>query len=67
VRGVALAAGLLVAGLCGTRAAGAGLAVGDPAPDFSLRGSDGEVHSLAQLRGKRGVVLAWFPRAFTPG
>ena len=41
--------------------------VGEPAPDFSLRGSDGSSHSLAAHRGKRAVVLAWFPKAFTPG
>ena len=43
------------------------LAVGDPAPDFSLQGSDGNVHQLGQYRGKQPVVLAWFPRAATPG
>ena len=43
------------------------LAVGDPAPDFALPGSDGHVHRLADDRGKRVVVLAWFPKAFTGG
>ena len=43
------------------------LEVGDAAPAFSLPGSDGATHSLAQHAGKRGVVLAWFPKAFTPG
>jgi thioredoxin-dependent peroxiredoxin len=43
------------------------LAVGDPAPDFALVGSDGETHRLADHRGKRGVVIAWFPAAFTSG
>ncbi len=42
------------------------LRVGDPAPDFSLPGSDGKTHRLSELRGKI-VVLAWYPRAFTPG
>jgi peroxiredoxin Q/BCP len=42
-------------------------AVGSKAPDFLLPGSDGNLHSLAQHAGKRGVVLAWFPKAFTPG
>jgi peroxiredoxin Q/BCP len=37
------------------------------APAFSLAGSDGKTHSLAQYRGKQGVVLAWFPKAFTGG
>ena len=41
--------------------------VGERAPDFQLQGSDGEEYALSQFVGKRGVVLAWFPRAFTPG
>jgi peroxiredoxin Q/BCP len=41
--------------------------VGDPAPDFSLPGTDGKTHRLADHRGQRGVVIAWFPAAFTPG
>jgi peroxiredoxin Q/BCP len=43
------------------------LEVGSRAPEFALAGSDGREHSLAELLGKRGLVLAWFPRAFTPG
>lgn len=43
------------------------LAPGDLAPDFSLPGSDGKVHALAEYRGKQAVVLAWFPQAFTGG
>ena len=39
---------------------------GDQAPAFSLPGSDGKTHSLADLKGKT-VVLAWFPKAFTGG
>ena len=42
------------------------LKVGDKAPDFTLQGSDGKMHSLADLKGKT-VVLAWFPKAFTGG
>lgn len=41
--------------------------VGSPAPAFSLPGSDGRSHALADHLGKRGVVLAWFPKAFTGG
>ena len=40
---------------------------GSKAPDFSLVGSDGETYALSHFVGKRGVVLAWFPKAFTPG
>jgi thioredoxin-dependent peroxiredoxin len=43
------------------------LKVGDQAPDFSLQGSDGKTYKLSDYRGKQAVVLAWFPRAFTPG
>ena len=41
--------------------------VGEKAPDFTLAGSDGKTYALADFVGKRGVVLAWFPKAFTPG
>jgi thioredoxin-dependent peroxiredoxin len=39
---------------------------GDKAPDFSLPGSDGKTHKLADYKGKT-IVLAWFPAAFTVG
>ena len=45
----------------------ADLVVGSPAPAFSLQGSDGKTHTLAEFVGKEGVVLAWFPKAFTAG
>jgi peroxiredoxin Q/BCP len=41
--------------------------VGDPAPSFSLPGSDGKRYSLSDFKGKTAVVLAWFPKAFTGG
>jgi peroxiredoxin Q/BCP len=44
-----------------------GLEVGQKAPDFALRGSDGKTYRLADFVGTRGFVLAWFPKAFTPG
>ena len=47
-------------------AAAQGLEAGDMAPAFSLPGSDGKTHSLADYAG-RTVVLAWFPKAFTGG
>jgi peroxiredoxin Q/BCP len=42
------------------------LKVGDPAPDFSLPGSDGRIYRLKDLAGQR-VAIAWFPKAFTGG
>lgn len=47
-------------------AADAPLKPGDAAPDFSLEGTDGKTHKLADMKG-RTVVIAWFPRADTPG
>ena len=52
-------------GEAGTRPQAVQLRVGDPAPEFSLPGSDGKVYSLAGYRGKQAVVLAWFVKAFT--
>jgi mycoredoxin-dependent peroxiredoxin len=40
-------------------------AVGDPAPDFTLRDQHGRPHSLASSRGERAVALVFFPFAFT--
>lgn len=42
------------------------LKAGDPAPAFSLPGTDGKTHTLADYKGKT-VVLAWYPAAFTGG
>jgi peroxiredoxin Q/BCP len=61
---IAFAVSLL---LTGAVAGAEDLVVGSEAPPFSLAGSDGRTHTLAEHAGKRGVVLAWFPKAFTPG
>ncbi len=39
---------------------------GQKAPDFSLEGSDGKTHSLADYAGKR-VVIYFYPKDSTPG
>ncbi len=57
----------LGAGGCLSAGAAPELKAGDPAPPFALPGSDGKTHSLAEHAGKRAVVLAWFPKAFTGG
>lgn len=49
------------------RTVAADLKVGDPAPPFTLPGSDGRTYSLSDYAGKQAVVLAWFAKAFTSG
>jgi peroxiredoxin Q/BCP len=43
------------------------LKVGDPAPDFSLRATDGKTYKLSDFKGKKNVVLAIYVLAFTGG
>ncbi len=43
------------------------LKVGDAAPDFTLKATDGSEVTLSSFRGKNTVVLAFFPAAFTGG
>ncbi len=60
----AICAGLTLAAL---PVAAGDLKVGDMAPNFTLKASDGKTYSLADFRGKQAIVLAWFPKAFTQG
>ena len=48
-------------------ASAAELKPGDPAPDFSLVGTDGKTYKLSDFKGKSAVVVAWFPKAKTGG
>ena len=57
----------LVAGFAAGILSAADLKIGDAAPDFSLAGSDGKTYKLSQFKGKKAVVVAWFPKAFTGG
>jgi cytochrome oxidase Cu insertion factor (SCO1/SenC/PrrC family) len=43
------------------------LKVGDPAPDFTLRDTEGKEVKLSDFRGKKTVVLAFYVLAFTGG
>ncbi len=61
------ATGLILAGPVLAEGGAKPLAVGDPAPSFSLKGSDGKTYRLSDFTGKKAVVLAWFPKAFTGG
>jgi cytochrome oxidase Cu insertion factor (SCO1/SenC/PrrC family) len=43
------------------------LKVGDMAPDFTLPNTKGEPVHLADFRGKKNVILAFYVLAFTGG
>ena len=44
-----------------------GLAVGDRAPDFALPSATGATVRLSDFRGKKAVVLYFYPKDDTPG
>lgn len=70
VKNIAAGVLVLVAGaswLAPSGALAAAPQVGDAAPDFKLSSTDGTEVSLRDLVGKQAVVIAWFPKAFTPG
>ena len=63
-----LAAGALLAlAVESASAAAPTLKKGDAAPGFTLKGSDGKTYKLSEFKGKKAVVIAWFPKAFTGG
>jgi peroxiredoxin Q/BCP len=41
--------------------------IGDKAPDFTLPDTDGRPVTLSRLLEKGPVILAFYPKAFTPG
>jgi peroxiredoxin Q/BCP len=43
------------------------LAEGSVAPDFTIRDSSGKTMKLSELRGKKSVVVYFYPKDFTPG
>jgi len=62
-----LAICLFAFGSIGHLSAGAELKVGDPAPDFTLKASNGRTYKVSDFRNKQAIVLAWFPKAYTRG
>lgn len=43
------------------------LIVGNPAPDFKLQNSDGNIFTLSDYKGKSPIVVYFYPKANTPG
>jgi cytochrome oxidase Cu insertion factor (SCO1/SenC/PrrC family) len=43
------------------------LKVGQPAPNFTLRATDGKTYKLSDFKGQKNVVLAIYVLAFTGG
>ena len=43
------------------------LSPGQPAPDFTLSGSDGRRYTLREVLAARRVLLAFYPGNDTPG
>ena len=63
-----LAAGLFTGLAClGGSAVQAEVSVGDDVPDFQLPGSDGKTYTNKEFKGKKAMVIAWYPKAFTGG
>lgn len=44
-----------------------GLKVGDELPDFKLKDQNGNLFSSAQLKGKKPMVIYFYPKDNTPG
>jgi len=49
------------------RGAGTGLLSGDRAPDFTLNDQHGKSTSLSDFRGKKNLVVYFYPKDDTPG
>jgi thioredoxin-dependent peroxiredoxin len=43
------------------------LTEGNIAPDFTMKNRDGKTMKLSELRGKKNVVIYFYPKDFTPG
>jgi len=56
---------LLIGGLGLAGGAGA-VEVGDKAPDFTLKSTNGEKISLSQFKGKKHVLLEFYGADFSP-
>ena len=67
LRFVLLASGIAAGLLAQIKPPQTHLKVGDMAPDFDLPSTQGKKIKLSDYRGKKNVVVAFFPAAFTGG
>ena len=61
------ACGVFAMGLLTGLLAAAAPKVGDVAPDFSAVDTDGKSYQLSEMVKAGNVIVAFFPKAFTPG
>ncbi len=64
---VLFSSALLAASAYAQNATSTTIKVGDMAPDFTLPSTSGKPVKLSDFKGKKNVVLAFFPAAFTGG
>ncbi len=50
-----------------SESAPAEVSIGDDVPAFEMVGSDGKTYTSEQFKGKKAIVIAWYPKAFTGG
>ncbi len=56
-----------IAGMAAAPALAGAIAKGDKAPDIELPSTKGGTEKISAYRGKKNVVLAFYPKAFTGG
>ena len=66
-RKLMMAGTLMAAMMLALGSAHAEVKVGDKAPKFEMVGSDGKTYTSEQFEGKKVIVIAWYPKAFTGG
>ena len=45
----------------------AGIEIGKPAPAFTLKDQDGKEVKLSSFKGKKSILIAFYPKDFTGG
>lgn len=53
--------------IIGAAAWSAPVNVGSAAPAIQVQGTDGKTHGMRDYVGRKWLVVAWYPKAMTPG